>query len=110
MYSSINNSYNYNTNSCKHYYLKTKSLIWRTGLLDFAVVAKIKTKEDGEEKEESAGKKASKTTCSRGQVMQALRQKLNGFIFSEKNPTYYKGMHFNWSHGISNWDWDGLNF
>ena len=46
--------------------------------------------EEGGNKE----KKEKKESCTKGEVMQALRQKCNQLIFQGKNPTYHKGMHF----------------
>ena len=61
-------------------------------VLDFAVVAKLQSvKLPQTEGQESAKQKES---CSRGEVMLALRLKCNQLIFQRKNPTYHKGKYF----------------
>ena len=68
--------------------------------LDFAVVAKLQiAKLPQTEGQESC---KTKDSCSKGKVMQALRQKCNQLIFQEKNPMYHKGKYIHWNNCKSN--------
>ena len=57
---------------------------------DFAVVARVKEKVDKNETEDN-GKSKEPKHVTRGDVMQAMRQKCNQLIFQTRRPTYYKG-------------------
>ena len=56
----------------------------------FAVVARIKGRVDKNEPEDNSSLKETKNV-TRGEVMQAMRQKCNQLIFQTKRPTYHKG-------------------
>lgn len=51
---------------------------------EFAVVAKVTEREEGEVPKQ-------KKTVTKGDVMQALRQKCNQLIFQTNRPSYHKG-------------------
>lgn len=58
-------------------------------IADFAVVARLKERVDKKETEDN-GKSKEPKHVTRGDVMQAMRQKCNQLIFQTKRPTYYK--------------------
>jgi len=60
--------------------------------LDFALVAAINEKDKNETEDDGKSKERKKIT--RGNVMQAMRQKCNQLIFQTKRPTYHKGENF----------------
>ena len=58
-------------------------------LQEFAVVAKVTVREPKPPKEGEAPKQ--KKTVTKGDVIQALRQKCNQLIFQTNRPSYHKG-------------------
>ncbi|XP_020612606.1 uncharacterized protein LOC110050966 [Orbicella faveolata] len=58
-------------------------------IADFAVVARIKERVNKKETENNGNSKEPKNV-TRGDVMQAMRQKCNQLIFQTKRPTYHK--------------------
>lgn len=54
------------------------------------MVARLKERVDKNETEDN-GKSKEPKHVTRGDVMQAMRQKCNQLIFQTKRPTYYKG-------------------
>ena len=63
--------------------------MFHTSVYGFAVIAKVKEKQDQKPKE---GKPLKlKTSVTKGDVLQALCQKCNRFIFQGKRPSYHQG-------------------
>ena len=70
------------TNSCNLF-------IFMFFFQEFAVVAKVTEREPKPPKEGEVPKQ--KKTVTKGDVMQALRQKCNQLIFQTNRPSYHKG-------------------
>ena len=73
-------------NSCLY---KLETTVFFFFILDFAVVARISEKDRNETEDD--GKSKEKKKITRGDVMQAMRQKCNQLIFQSRRPTYHKG-------------------
>lgn len=63
--------------------------MFHTSVYGFAVIAEVKERQDQKPKE---GKPLKlKTSVTKGDVLQALRQKCKQFIFQGKRPSYHQG-------------------